>query len=83
MASHCSPAGGVSTSFGGFINDLALAFSLVLFVFSFLPMTTKPSPKDMNWAALMFGALGMFAMANYFLRARKSYIAPVTLVKQE
>ncbi|KAF2029012.1 amino acid permease-like protein [Setomelanomma holmii] len=69
--------------FGGIINDLALAFLVVSFIFSFFPMTPKPAPVDMNWAALMFGALGILATANYFISARKSYIAPVSLVKRD
>jgi phosphatidylglycerophosphate synthase len=69
--------------FGGTINDLALAFLFVAFIFSFFPMTPNPSATDMNWAALMFGALAIIATVNYFVGARKSYIAPVSLVKQE
>ena len=68
---------------GGFINDLALIFLLVAFVFSFFPMTPNPTAVDMNWAALMFGALAILATVNYFVSARKSYVAPVSLVKQD
>lgn len=69
--------------FGGIINDLALFFLTVAFVFSFFPMTPKPTAVDMNWAALMFAALAIIATVNYFVSARKSYIAPVSLVKQD
>ncbi|CBY00789.1 similar to amino acid permease [Plenodomus lingam JN3] len=62
--------------FGGIINDLALAFLIVAFVFSFFPMTPNPAAVDMNWAALMFAALAVIATANYFVSARNSYIAP-------
>jgi choline transport protein len=31
----------------------------------------------------MFGALAIIAIVNYFVTARKSYIAPVSLVKQD
>jgi choline transport protein len=31
----------------------------------------------------MFGALAIIATVNYFVNARKSYIAPVSLVKQD
>ncbi|KAF2731414.1 amino acid transporter [Polyplosphaeria fusca] len=69
--------------FGGPINDFALAFLVVAFVFSFFPMKPKPAAVDMNWAIVMFGALGVLALGHYFISARRSYIAPVTLVKQE
>ncbi|KAF2110208.1 amino acid permease-like protein [Lophiotrema nucula] len=70
-------------AFGGIVNDFALVFLVVAFIFSFFPMTPRPSPADMNWAALMFGALGIVASINYIVSARKHYIAPVSLVKQE
>jgi choline transport protein len=69
--------------FGGVINDLALAFLLVAFIFSFFPIVPNPAATDMNWAALMFGSLAIIATVNYFVSARKSYIAPVALVKQD
>ncbi|KAJ8107514.1 hypothetical protein OPT61_g8810 [Boeremia exigua] len=68
---------------GGLVNDLALVFLVVAFVFSFFPMDARPTAVDMNWAALMFGALAILATANYFVSARSSYVAPVSLVKQE
>ncbi|KAJ4392761.1 hypothetical protein N0V91_011276 [Didymella pomorum] len=68
---------------GGLVNDLALVFLLVAFVFSFFPMTPDPTAVDMNWAALMFGALAILATVNYFVSARKSYVAPVSLVKMD
>lgn len=68
---------------GGLLNDLALGFLLVAFVFSFFPVSPKPNAAKMNWAILMFGALAVLATVNYFVTARKSYVAPVSLVKQE
>ena len=68
---------------GGLVNDLALAFLLVAFVFSFFPPSPKPDAAHMNWAVLMFGALAVLATVNYFVTARKSYVAPVSLVKQD
>ncbi|KAF2686929.1 amino acid permease-like protein [Lentithecium fluviatile CBS 122367] len=68
---------------GGFVNDLALVFLIVAFVFSFFPMTPNPAPVDMNWAILMFGVLGIVATITYFVSAKHSYVAPVSLVKQD
>lgn len=69
--------------FGGVVNDAALVFLLVAFVFSFFPMTPNPTAVDMNWASLMFGALAVIATVNYLVSARHSYVAPVSLVKQD
>ncbi|KAF2659732.1 amino acid permease-like protein [Lophiostoma macrostomum CBS 122681] len=68
---------------GGLINDLSLIFLVVAFVFSFFPMTPKPAAVDMNWAIVMFGALGILATGHYFISARHHYVAPVSLVKQD
>ncbi|KAK1920417.1 hypothetical protein P3342_002714 [Pyrenophora teres f. teres] len=69
--------------FGGIVNDLALGFLFVSFLFSFFPMIPNPTVIDMNWASVMFGALVIIATVNYFVSARKSYIAPVSLVKKD
>ena len=69
--------------FGGILNDLALAFLVVSFIFSFFPIVPNPSTTDMNFASLMFGAMAIIATVNYFVSARNSYIAPVSLVKQD
>ncbi|KAH8633397.1 hypothetical protein IG631_12031 [Alternaria alternata] len=69
--------------FGGIVNDLALAFLVVSFIFSFFPIVPNPSTTDMNFASLMFGAMAIIATVNYFVSARNSYIAPVSLVKQD
>jgi len=69
--------------FGGVVNDLALVFLFVSFLFSFFPMIPNPTAIDMNWASVMFGALAIIATVNYFVSVRKSYIAPVLLVKKD
>ncbi|ORY09001.1 amino acid permease-like protein [Clohesyomyces aquaticus] len=68
---------------GGLCNDLALVFLVVAFVFSFFPMTPNPAPADMNWAILMFGALGILATVYYFASGRRTYVPPVLLVKRD
>ncbi|KAH6838420.1 amino acid permease-like protein [Alternaria rosae] len=53
------------------VNDLALAFLVVSFIFSFFPIVPNPSATDMNWASLMFGAMAIIATVNYFVSARR------------
>lgn len=72
---------------GGPINDLALAFLFVGFVFAFFPQ--EPSVGDpewavhFNWAIIIFAGICLLAFTYYLLGGRKRYVAPVSLVKQE
>ena len=68
---------------GGIINDVVLAFLIISFVFSFFPQTPMPGAVGMNWAIVIFMFVIFAASLNYFLQARKTYIAPLSLVKQE
>ncbi|KAL8629747.1 hypothetical protein Q9189_004541 [Teloschistes chrysophthalmus] len=69
--------------FGAPINDAALAFLAVGFVMSFFPITPLPAPADMNWAIAIFVFVIAAAVINYVVSARKHYIAPVALVKEQ
>ncbi|RMZ70983.1 hypothetical protein GMOD_00008658 [Pyrenophora seminiperda CCB06] len=53
--------------FGGVVNDLALVFLFISFLFSFFPMLPNPTAIDMNWASVMFGAVVIIATVNYFI----------------
>lgn len=72
---------------GGVINDITLAFLIVIFVFSFFP--NQPSvgdptwAVDFNWAIVIFSATCLLALAYYIFGGGKKYVPPVSLVKQE
>ena len=68
---------------GALINDVALCFLTISFVFSFFPITPAPALADMNWAIVMFAGVIVAAVANYWFRAHKTYMSPVMLVKAE
>lgn len=73
---------------GGPINDITLAFLTVAFVFSFFPLAplagdALTNAQNMNWAIVLFGSICSFAFTYYVVTARKTYIAPVTLVKKD
>ena len=70
-------------NWGGNINDIALAFLFLSFVFSFFPETPMPGTEGMNWAIVIFAFVIAAASLNYFVNARRIYIAPMSLVKQE
>ncbi|MCJ1378530.1 hypothetical protein MMC17_001629 [Xylographa soralifera] len=67
---------------GIFVNIGAVAFLLVVWVFTLFPIAIPVTPATMNWNCLMFGSAMIFAVAYYAVWGRKSYIAPVLLVKR-
>ena len=70
-------------NWGGILNDVALAFLFLSFVFSFFPETPMLGAEGMNWAIVIFAFVIAAASLNYFVQARRTYIGPVSLVKQE
>ena len=68
---------------GALINDVALAFLVLSFVLSFFPETSLPGAEGMNWAVVIFAFVVVAAGGNYWVGARRVYIAPVSLVKRE
>ena len=68
---------------GSVINDVALAFLVLSFVFSFFPETPMPGGAGMNWAVVIFAFVIMAAGTNYWVQARNIYVAPVSLVKRQ
>ena len=67
---------------GAVINDVALVFLTVSFVFSFFPETPMPGAAGMNWAVVIFVFVIVAATVNYAVQARRTYVAPVALVKK-
>lgn len=68
--------------FGAPINDAALAFLIVGFVFSFFPTDVKPDAPDMNWAIVIFVGVGALAGLYYVMGGSKKYVSPRSIVKQ-
>ncbi|KAK1017037.1 hypothetical protein LTR54_003078 [Friedmanniomyces endolithicus] len=72
---------------GAPLNDIALAFLFVGFVFSFFPQA--PAVGDpawaahFNWAIVIFSATCTLALVYYVCGGSRRYVAPVALVKQE
>ena len=53
------------------------------FVLSFFPEGPEPGAEGMNWAVVIFAFVLVAAGGNYWVGARKVYVAPVSLVKRE
>jgi len=74
--------------FGGVINDVALAFLVVAFFFSFWPsyvlIGDATALADFNWAVVVLAIVGILAFAYYYLGGgRNKYVAPVSLVVKD
>ena len=65
------------------VNDVALAFLALSFVLSFFPETPISGAEGMNWAVVIFAGVVVAAAGWYLMRARRSYVAPVELVKPQ
>lgn len=61
---------------GALINAAALIYILPVFVFSFFPSVSKPTPATMNWAIVMVGGPIVLATAYYIIWGRKTYSPP-------
>jgi len=67
---------------GIFVNVGAVLFLAVVWVFVFFPVSTPVTPSTMNWNIVMFGGTMIFAVFYYLLVGRRTYTAPVDLVKR-
>ena len=66
--------------FGILVNAFAVAFGIIIFFFSFWPVTTPVTAEHMNFSVLMTGSVVLFAVLYYVVWARKVYEGPVVEV---
>lgn len=64
------------------LNIMAVAFLLIVYVFTFFPLATPVEPDTMNWSSLIYGVVVIFAILWFCVYGRRVYAGPVTLVKQ-
>ncbi|KAM5357515.1 hypothetical protein ACJZ2D_016190 [Fusarium nematophilum] len=62
------------------INIASEAFLVVIFVLAFMPGNPNPTPSEMNWNILIYGAVTIFSLAYYF-RGTHRYEGPVAYVR--
>lgn len=62
---------------GILLNAFAVGYGIIVFIFSFFPQSVNPDAAHMNFASLMTGAVMIFAVAYYYVYARKLYKGPV------
>jgi amino acid transporter len=64
------------------INIISVLFLLFLWIFCFFPTAPNPTLDTMNWAALGYGAVIIFALVYYVFSARHKYVGPVEYVRK-
>lgn len=65
------------------LNIVTWCYLVVVLVFLMFPAVPNPTPAEMNWASLMFGAVLVIAFSWYFWRARIEYDGPVEYVRKD
>ncbi|KAB8223994.1 amino acid/polyamine transporter I [Aspergillus novoparasiticus] len=63
------------------IDSISILVLIVIFVFSFFPVTRHVTAQSMNWSIVIFSGVTLFAMAYYHAYARKVYRGPVVRVR--
>ncbi|KAI1378114.1 putative GABA transporter [Hypoxylon crocopeplum] len=63
--------------FGILNNIFACLYSAVLLFWSFWPQTIAPTPETFNWSILIYGAVVLFSVIWYILRARHYFKGPI------
>ncbi|EAU36667.1 predicted protein [Aspergillus terreus NIH2624] len=66
--------------FTPFVDTVSILVLIVVWVFSFFPLTAHVNPTNMNWGVVIFGGVILLGMVHYQLRAKKVYKGPVTRV---
>jgi choline transport protein len=65
------------------VNILAVAFCVFLIIFLPFPPMLPVTGLNMNYASPVFIAVMLFAVINYFVRARKRFTGPIKEVTSE
>ncbi|KAJ5591694.1 uncharacterized protein N7459_002063 [Penicillium hispanicum] len=75
------PARWTMGKFSPICDTISILVLLVIWTFSFFPLTKSGAPADMNWSVAIFGGVVIIALGYYALYARHTYKGPVTRVK--
>ncbi|KAJ9483605.1 hypothetical protein VN97_g9796 [Penicillium thymicola] len=62
-------------------DTISIMVLLVIWVFSFFPLTKNVDPTTMNWSVVIFGGVVMVSLGYYVIYARMVYKGPVTRVR--
>ena len=62
--------------YGFAINVGAMCYLIPVFVFSFFPAITPPTPVTMNWGIVMYSGVIIFSTVYYLVSATHFYEPP-------
>ena len=65
------------------INVIAVAYLVLVFIFSFFPEATPVTASTMNWNILIYGVVVVFAMGYFFVEGKHVYVGPVVYVSKD
>jgi hypothetical protein len=65
------------------MNVLAIAFCIFLIIFLPFPPVLPVTGTNMNYASPVFIAVMLFAIVNYYVRARRRFTGPIKEVTSE
>lgn len=63
--------------FGIAVNLIAVCFGIIIFVFSFFPVSYHPGAAGMNYSVLMTTAVVIFSILYYVVWARREFKGPI------
>ncbi|KAF4219531.1 hypothetical protein CNMCM8980_009350 [Aspergillus fumigatiaffinis] len=66
--------------FTPFVDTVSILVLIIIWVFSFFPLTEQVNPTTMNWSVVIFGGVTLLSLVYYQLHAKKVYKGPVTRV---
>lgn len=69
--------------FGIAVNLFAVCFGIIIFVFSFFPVSYHPGAADMNYSVVMTAAVVIFSVLYYVVWARKEFKGPIIEVETQ
>ncbi|OQE26195.1 hypothetical protein PENFLA_c007G04123 [Penicillium flavigenum] len=62
-------------------DTISIMVLLVIWIFSFFPLTKNVDPTTINWSVVIFGGVVVVSLSYYVLYARRVYKGPVTRVR--
>jgi choline transport protein len=63
------------------VETIAILFLVVVWVFTFFPLTREITLETMNWSSVIFFSVVLISLVYYFAYARSIYTGPVALVR--
>lgn len=63
--------------FGIYVNSIAIIYGVFICIFLPFPSEIPVTVTNMNYAGPVFGILLLFALGDWFIRGRKTFVGPI------